>query len=77
MSDLESLNSENFEEKVLRASKPVLVDFWASWCPPCRALGPTLEEVAKEMEGQLEIMKVTSKLSQTSPDSMMSSISPP
>jgi thioredoxin 1 len=58
MSDLESLNSENFEEKVLRASKPVLVDFWASWCPPCRALAPTLEEVAKEMEGELEIMKV-------------------
>lgn len=58
MADLESLNSENFEEKVLQSSKPVLVDFWASWCPPCRALAPTLEEFAGEMKDKVEVMKV-------------------
>jgi len=58
MADLESLNSENFEEKVLQSSTPVLVDFWASWCPPCRALAPTLEEVAEEMKDQIAVMKV-------------------
>ncbi|MEM3373935.1 MAG: thioredoxin [Candidatus Woesearchaeota archaeon] len=43
------LNNENFESEVLKSDKPVIVDFWAPWCGPCRILGPRFEELSKEM----------------------------
>ena len=46
------LTEQNFEEEVLRAKQPVLVDFWATWCGPCRMLAPVIEEIANEYEGQ-------------------------
>ena len=46
-----TLTKENFEEEVLRADKPVLVDFWAGWCSPGMALAPTVDEIADEAEG--------------------------
>lgn len=48
----------NFESEVLGADKPVLVDFWATWCMPCRMLAPTVEELAEELEGKVIVGKV-------------------
>lgn len=52
------LTQANFEEKVLKADKKVLVDFWAPWCMPCRMMGPIIEEMAEDYEGRAYIGKV-------------------
>ena len=52
------LTEKNFEEEVLNSDKPVLVDFWATWCGPCRMLAPTIAKIAEEQEGKIKVGKI-------------------
>ena len=52
------VTDQSFETDVLNASEPVVVDFWAEWCGPCRMIGPALEEISNEMAGKVKIAKV-------------------
>ena len=52
------VTSENFNEEVINSDLPVLVDFWAEWCGPCRMIGPVIEEISKDLQGTLKVAKV-------------------
>ena len=58
MSNVLELNGENFETEVVSSEVPVLVDFWAPWCGPCKMIGPIIEELAGEFDGKAKIGKV-------------------
>ena len=53
-----TITADNFEEEVLRSDKPVLVDFWAGWCGPCKMLAPIVDEIAREYAGTVKVGKV-------------------
>jgi thioredoxin 1 len=55
------INEENFEKEVLKSELPVLVDFFASWCGPCKMLGPILDEIEPDFNGKLKILKVSTE----------------
>ena len=61
------VTDETFEQDVLKAAKPVLVDFWADWCGPCKQIAPALEQIADELGGQVTIAKVNIEDSPTTP----------
>ncbi len=52
------LTSQNFENEVLKSDKPVLVDFWAEWCGPCKMLAPVIAEIAEEYDGKIKVAKL-------------------
>jgi thioredoxin 1 len=55
---VEAVTEETFEARVLGHDKPVLVEFWATWCGPCRMVAPVLEQIARERAGELDVVKV-------------------
>lgn len=65
--NVQEITDQNFEATVLNADKPVLVDFWAVWCGPCRAIAPHVEALAEEMAGQLSVGKLNIDESPQSP----------
>tara|TARA_B100001758_G_C18415598_1_gene619308 strand:+ start:5279 stop:5599 length:321 start_codon:yes stop_codon:yes gene_type:complete len=55
---IENISDKDFDETVLHSELPVIVDFWAEWCGPCKMIGPILEELSDELEGKIKIIKV-------------------
>ena len=62
-----TVTDESFEQDVLKADKPVLVDFWAEWCGPCKQIAPALEQIAEELHNQVTIAKLNIEDSPTTP----------
>ena len=58
MSEIFSVNKLSFEDEVLKSKLPVLVDFWAEWCAPCKAMMPLIKEIAKEISPDIKVVKV-------------------
>ena len=58
MTDIKNLNLDNFDNEISNSKTPILVDFWAEWCGPCKSLTPILEEISDDMSNKIQVVKV-------------------
>lgn len=71
MAEILEVNDKNFTEEVLQSSLPVVVDFWAPWCGPCRILAPVVEELSQEYAGKIKIVKMNTDENPSTPSKYM------
>jgi thioredoxin 1 len=67
MTDIQHVSDESFDSDVLNSDVPVLVDYWAEWCGPCKVIAPVLEEIASEYDGKIKICKLDIDANETTP----------
>tara|TARA_R110002072_G_scaffold1369_6_gene11286 strand:+ start:41715 stop:42038 length:324 start_codon:yes stop_codon:yes gene_type:complete len=67
MSDISHVTDDSFESEVLKSDVPVLVDYWAEWCGPCKVIAPVLEEIAGEYDGRMKICKLDIDANESTP----------
>ena len=67
MSEIQHVSDDSFEEEVLSSKTPVLVDYWAEWCGPCKIIAPVLEEIAKEYDGKMKVCKLDIDANEATP----------
>ncbi|MDP6028130.1 MAG: thioredoxin TrxA [Pseudomonadales bacterium] len=67
MSDISHVTDDSFESEVLNSDVPVLVDYWAEWCGPCKVIAPVLEEIASEYQGKMKICKLDIDANENTP----------
>ena len=67
MADIQHVSDESFDSDVLKSDVPVLVDFWAEWCGPCKVIAPVLEEIASEYDGKMKVCKLDIDANEATP----------